>query len=250
LAGLAAGLLVLLLPFHAELQALYHQTVDFQRTRWKMPFNVRMETAALWWLLISPFAVLSLRSSRPLWLKVGFLTGAVFLLASQVYYHYYVPVLPFASILGAPLVQRIIQIPGRVAVGAALLVCLAWAVTVDMGGPSPLYVTAAHLSDVRPTVRILDARTTQGEAVLADRFEYQYLAHRPALDDYFWNIGVLVNARYLEVRVPRAGAVVMSYGASSGFPTGFSQWMDRHYHRIDTGSTTVWLPWIPPTTTK
>jgi 4-amino-4-deoxy-L-arabinose transferase-like glycosyltransferase len=241
LAGAVVAMGLLVLPFLGQFHALIDQTIQFQQARWKMKLSVRLETAVLWWLLVSPLAVLSLACKRPLWLKLGFVTGGVFLLASQVYYHYFVPVVPFAVLLAAPLLVRWIEGKRAVALGLALTVTAIWILALNSGGPSPLFVTAAHLSDVRPTVHILDRRTGTSDPVLADRFEYAYLARRPALDDYFWNIGVLVNARYLERRVSRASAVVMSYGASSGFPRGFSGWLDRRYGRVDTGSTTVWL---------
>jgi hypothetical protein len=242
LAGGAAAGAVLLAPFLPEIDPLIRQTVRFQSHRWKMHVDIRLFTAAIWWLGVSPLAPLSLAARRPLWLRIGFLTGAVFLVASQVYYHYFVPVAPFAAILGAPLAVQLTRVVyARIAAVIALAVLVAgWAIWLNVGGPSPLYVTAAHLSGVQPAVHLLRRTVPTRGAVLGDQLEYAYLANRPALDDYFWNIGVLVNARYLEKRVPRAQAVVLSYGASSGYPRGFVAWLDRQYRRQNVGAATVW----------
>jgi hypothetical protein len=150
-------------------------------------------------------------------------------------------VVPFAALLTGVTLTRIRHWRRTPVLAAALLPALVAAAVIDLGGYSPLYVTAARLSDVAPTVRLLDANTTAGESVLADRFEYAYLARRPALDDYFWNIGVLVNAAYLESRVDRARAVVLSSGASSGYPRGFTEYLDRRYKRVRKPTTTVWF---------
>jgi hypothetical protein len=242
-AGAVGAGVVLLAPFTPVIHPLLRQTVQFQSHRWKMAFDVRLESAALWWLAVNPFAVFSVTSKSPWWLRIGFLTGIVFLAASQVYYHYFVPVAPFAAVLGAPLAVKLARhFGGILSVGAILIgVAALWAIVLVSFGPSPLYVTAAQLSDVQPTLTTLKRETPSNGAVLSDQLEYQFLARRPALDDYFWNDGVLVNARYLEQQAPRASAVVMSYGASSGFPRGFKGWLDRRYTRIDLTTATVWL---------
>jgi 4-amino-4-deoxy-L-arabinose transferase-like glycosyltransferase len=225
-------------PFLGHPHAFLFQTVTFQRTRWIMQTDVRVETTVLYWLVVNVLAVVAvLRRRFPAWLYAGFLLGGLFVLTSQVYYHYFVPVAPFAALLAA----RLVADRFRLLLAAGAILCLAWAALIDVGGPSPLYVTAAHLSAIRPTVALLDARTRPSEPVLADRLEYAYLAHRPALADYFWNIGVLVRAGYLERRVRRAGAVVLSYGASSGYPRGFLTYLDARYPRNRTRANTVWL---------
>jgi hypothetical protein len=242
IAGACGGFVLLLLPFHDQLHQLYLQTVDFQRTRWKMALDTRLETALIWWLGINLLAVISLLGRRPGWVKLGFLTGAVFLLSSQVYYHYFVPIVPFAALLAAPLVARLTRVPLRAAVVLALGLAVLWAMFLNIGGSSPLYVTAAHFSEVQPAVSILERSTHMNDPVLADQLEYQFLANRPAaLRDYFWNVGVLVNARYLERRLRRVAAVVMSHGASSGYPAGFGRWLDRRYRRTTAGTADVWL---------
>lgn len=233
---------LLFLPFRAEWGALFQQTVTFQRTRWTMPLADRFETAALYWLVVNPLAVVTvLRFPRPRWLVIGFLAAGLFVASPQVYYHYFVPLVPIASLLAAPLALRLWERAPRRLVGISTpLVCL-WGAIVALGGSSPLYVTAAHLSSLKPTVAFLDQMTHPEQPVLADRYEYAYLARRPALAHYFWNVGVLVRANYLERRVGRAGAVVLSRGASSGYPSGFARYLDDHYRPRKVGATTVWL---------
>jgi hypothetical protein len=241
LAG-AAALAVLLLPFHAAWVQLYDQTIAFQRTRWLMATDLRVQTTALFWLAANILAVPAvIRRPRPLWLTAGFALGVLFVLTPQVYYHYFVVVIPFGALAGGRLLADLPRLSLPVVAACGLALAVAWGVLIQRGGSSPLYVTAAHLSAIAPTVHLLDRRTTTAEAVLADRFEYAYLARRRALAHYFWNVGVLVGPRYLERRLPARAAVVLSYGASSGYPPGFVRYLDARYPRINTGATTIWL---------
>lgn len=236
-------LAVLFLPFHAEWRQLYDQTIQFQRTRWSMDATTRLQTTVLFWLAVNPFAVLGAFLRRdPLWLWIGFVVGGGFVFSSQVYYHYFVPIVPFAALLGAPLAARMAGQRWRVAVTLGLVVAGAWGVLISRAGSHPLFVTAAHLSDVAPAVTIIQQRTAAGTPVLADQYQYAYLAGRPAVAHYFWNVGVLVNAHYLERRLPKDVAVVVSYGSSSGYPAGFTQYLDAGFNRVKTRSNTVWLP--------
>jgi hypothetical protein len=278
---------LLLVPFLGQWHALYTQTVSFQHTRWMMPLTQRLATTALFWIALNALALPGLWRRAPAWLVAGFGLGGLFLFVPQVYYHYFVPVVPFAALLagvtvanrtgdawtrtpypspspetqwrgnriealdlgetspGNPsAIRSVSRIPGwrSVPVLAAMLIpMLLAAAVIDAGGYSPLYVTAARFSDVEPTVKLLDSDSTSNEAVLADRFEYAYLAHRPALAHYFWNVGVLVNTEYLERRVNRARAVVVSSGASSGYPIGFTSYLNQHYRHVNKPTTTVWL---------
>lgn len=232
-AGLAA-----VAPFLGHAHDYLFQTVTFQRTRWVMKDSLRAETTLLYWLAANLVAVVALfRVRAPAWLFLGFILGGLFALPSQVYYHYFVPVVPFAALLGAQLLRDHL----KALTACGLLLCAGWAVLIDLGGPAPLYVTAAHLSDIQPTIRLLDRRTPVNRPILADRLEYAYLSGRPALADYFWNIGVLVRAPYLERRVHRASAVVLSFGASSGYPRGFLNYLDARYPRVYTPANDVWL---------
>lgn len=233
---------VVFAPFLAQAHTLYQDTVAFQRTRWLMPAEQRFATIAIYWLGINLPALRGLFTRRqPLWLPVGFLLGGVFALSSQVYYHYFVPIVPFGALLAAPVLCRIATRYRPLAVSVALAVVFAWAALIDFGGTSPLYVTAAHLSSLRPTVRWLDQHTGPGSTILADRGEYAFLAHRKTLEHYFWNVGVLVSARSLEADLSGSSAVVLSHGASSGYPGGFVGYLNRHYGGASIGSTRVWL---------
>jgi hypothetical protein len=250
LLGAAGGGVLACAPFLGQFHPLYDQTVAFQRTRWSMDLAERLEATGLYWLLVNLFSVPPLfRGSRPPWLRAGFVLGGSFVFGSQVYYHYFVSIVPFAALLAAPLAVWLVSTNSRriVAAGLALAVVGGWALVIDRGGARPLFITAAHLSDIRPTISLLDRATRPGDRVLADRYEYAYLADRPALAHYFWNVGVLVNAGYLESRVSAARAVVLSYGASSGFPTGFTQYLDKHYARVQTKANTVWVISRPAT---
>lgn len=244
--GMALGLVVagaaLFLPYHAELQALWNQTVQFQRARWSMDFGTRIETTALFWLAVNPLALVALRHRPPLWAAAGFVLGGLFVFTSQVYYHYFAPVVPFAALLGAPAALYFTRLAKPVLVALIGGVALGWGLIIDLGGQSPLFVTAARLSDIQPTIRLLDCATQADAPILADRYEYPYLANRHAVAHYFWNVGVLVDAKYLEQRLPHAQAVVLSYGASSGYPAGLVAYLNTHYRRLDTRANTVWLP--------
>ncbi|MGH2443638.1 MAG: ArnT family glycosyltransferase [Chloroflexota bacterium] len=232
----------LLVPLHANLPALYHQTLAFQWSRWSMAPSQRLATLGLFWLAVSPFAAASLLWRRqPPWLVAGFLLGGLFVFSSQVYYHYFVVVVPFAALLGAPFVVRFLPAARPLVAAIALCLTAGLALLIDRGGSSPLFVTAAHLSDIAPTVHAIDARTSSTDPVLADRDEYAYLAGRPALAHYFWNEGVLVDGSFLENRLQPPEAVVLSYGASSGFPPGFVQYLDRRSAPQSVGVNTVWF---------
>lgn len=237
--GLAIALL--LAPFLPVWHSLYDQTVGFQRTRWSMALDTRLETAGLFWVVVNPFALAGLwRARRVPWLLAGYLAPVVFLFSSQVYYHYFVPFVPFAAILSGPVLVTALRASAArlLAVGTAVAVLAA--VLIDEGGPAPLFVTAAHLSAIHKTIVAIDRETGATDRILADRYEYPYLANRTPLAHYFWNIGIIVNASFLERRVPRSRLVVLSEGASSGYPPGFVQYLDGRYPRTKTGTTTIW----------
>ncbi|MGH2449620.1 MAG: ArnT family glycosyltransferase [Chloroflexota bacterium] len=249
-AGFVGALAALLATISGQLHAFYHDTVAFQQHRWSMKLPVRLETLSLYWLVFNPLAVAgAMRYRRRVWLVAGFVLGGAFVFASQVYYHYFVPIVPFAALLSAPVVAWLIDAlprhvrPGWKAFGVAgLVIALALGMGIDRGGSSPLYITAAHLSSLRSSIRTLDRVSRPGEPILADRLEYAYLARRPELNNYFWSRGPSVNARHLEAIVPRAEAVVLSRGASSGYPRGFVPYLDHHFRVIarNPGTDVIW----------
>jgi len=177
----------------------------------------------------------------PAWVTFGFVLGVLFAFNSQVYYHYFIVAVPFAALLTGWLLVRTGRRVTKILLVIGLTLAAGWGVLLEKGGSAPLYVTAAHLSDIRPTVRLLNVLQPRNGKVLADRFEYAYLANRPAIDQYFWNVGVLVGPDVLEGRLGPVSAVVLSHGASSGFPAGFVPYLDAHFHRVETGANTVWL---------
>lgn len=241
-AGLAIALVALAIPLHDQLAALYRQSVQFQGSRWTMALGERMATTALYWLAVNPIALWACaRLKSPKWLIAGYLLGALYLLSPQVYYHYFSVTVPFAAIVSAPLVAGLSRRALRLtAVGAAVALAV-WAAVIDLGGSGPLGVTASHLSVMQPTIRLLDRTTAPNARIMADQYQYAYLARRPADMRYFWNIGVLVNAGYLEKRLPSDAVVIRSTGASSGYPRGFSAFLDSHERTVRSGTTTVWF---------
>jgi hypothetical protein len=190
--------------------------------------------------------VLRLRRRAPSWVWAGFLAGGALLLAPQVFYHYFVLFAPFAALLSAPLVAGIRRPTYRPI--TLLATCgLVWVAVVAMGDDRPLLVTTGHLSDLTPTVEVLRHETAPGGLVLADRYEYPFLSGRPTLAPYFWNVRPLVSGTTLEHQLPCAAAVVMSSGASSGYPQGLISYLDRHYRARRQGGATVWV--LPATAT-
>jgi hypothetical protein len=84
--------------------------------------------------------------------------------------------------------------------------------------------------------------TTRSQPVLADQFEYSYLAGRPATDSYFWNMRGVVSAGALERSLGTTRVVVTTSRDGSSYPVGFVKYLVRHrYTRFSTGGATVWL---------
>jgi Dolichyl-phosphate-mannose-protein mannosyltransferase len=236
-----ASLIACGVPFSGNLQAVWDQTVVFQRTRYLMEGSTRLWTTLFWWLGINPLAVVGIfRRLAPLWLTAAFLLGGLFGFNSQVYYHYFVPVVPFACLLAGPIVARLRRRAAAALAAIGVALAIVWGMALDNAGEAPLFVTAAHLSRVAPVVTLLRNDTPAGSTILADRYEYAYLSNRQALAHYFWNIGVLVDPYYLERRLSQAAAAVQSSGASSGFPARVTGELDRTMVRVHVGSTAVW----------
>ncbi len=241
LVGSGAALLLVLAPYLPNAHELHQQTIVFQDGRGSMPLDERLATAGLYWLVVTPLAVLGLARRAPLWVKAGFLIGGAMLLAPQDYYHYFLFCAPFAALLSAPLLARMRWPIYRT---VTLLACcgLIWvAVVTALGSDRPLYVTAARLSDIAPTVDLLRSETPPGGLVLADRYEFPFLARRPPLTPYFWNVRPLIKGSTLERQLPCAAAVVMATGASSGYPIGLTAYLNLHYRARRAGKATVWL---------
>lgn len=244
--GLAS--VFLFAPFASTGHALFQQTVQWQRTRPPVPLDLRAEHLATYWLLVNALAIPGLLVvRRPLWLMAGFAMGGAFILSPQVYYHYLVPVVPFAALLAAPLIARVPRLMRRALLPAALALIVAWALAVDFGSANVrLFATSSHFSEIRPVVQFLDRSTPPGVPVLSDRFEYVYLAHRLDSADYFWNAHNVVSAGYLERQLRTVRVVVVTDGITT-YPDGFVDYLADHlYAKLDVGATDVWLQAAAP----
>lgn len=239
-----AGCFCLFAPYAGEAHDLYSQTVLWQLAhRANADLLHRLSSVGAYWLLLNPLAVLALRRrNRPAWLQLGFCLGAVFLLTSQAYYHYFVMVVPFAALLAAPLVASYARRSLRLLAASALSLTCLWGLDMSWGTPAlQLFVSASRFSAVRQTVAVLDRLTPPNATVLTDEFEYALLSHRRLAVAYFWNMATVVRAATLEHRVPLLGAVVMTKGGPT-YPPGFTEYLERsHYRRIQTAGTVVWL---------
>jgi hypothetical protein len=230
-------------PFLAEARQLYSDSVTWQLfQRYRTPLPTRLETTAIFWLAISPFAVVAVLMRRaPLWLSLGFATGCVFIYTSSAYPPYFVPVAPYAALLGAPVAARVARLPRRVLAGASLTLVSLWSTIVLMPA-SRQFIPASTFSEIRPIVQIIDRATPPGTPILANRFEYAYLAHRPSVAHYFWDHHNIVTARDLEPRLrPREIVVLYPHGGLSAFPSGFTAYLNRHYSQIQLDGAAVWF---------
>jgi hypothetical protein len=237
--------LLALIPFIPEIHSLYQQTVTWQVVR-RTPLDLvhRLGSVAVFWLLLNPLAVLAVMKGRkPLWLLSGFAFGGVFLFASQAYYHYFVPMLPFGALLAAPIAARLIRKKPRTMTAAAIALVIGWALDINSGtGPLSLFITASHLSSVQTTAKTLDRWTSPHTPVLTDQLEYAFLARRKPVSDYFWNMSGVVPARVLEDRLPSDGAVVVTQRVAPTYPSGFTRYLvGRRYIHIASGNTEIWL---------
>lgn len=241
--GLIGGLAILFGPFLPEAHLVYVQTVQWQ-TAHRVPNNLswRLEKGMVFWLLINPFTVAALLTFRvrfPAWLLAGFGAGAAFLLAPQVYYHYYVPIVPFAALLGAPVAARLRLSPAAV-LAAILAFTVAWAIDINASGPGRQFVSATRLSNDAATVRFIEQHTRPGDRILADRFEYAYLSRRTPLP-YFWNMWGVTSSSHLEALVPRASLIILTrYAGGETYPADFLTYVSSHLHADETPATTIW----------
>jgi hypothetical protein len=239
-----ATVAALFTPFLLEAPALYSQTVLWQlghRSHADLPH--RLTAVGAYWLGLNlPGAIGSLRARSPIWLRAGFCIGAVFLLTPQAYYHYFVPVTPFAALLAAPVITPFYDRSRRWLLVGAIAVTGIWALDVANGTPLVrLYVTASRFAPVQQTAAILDRATPANAQILSDQFEYALFADRRVMSDYFWNMNTTVTARSLEGRISRVAAVVTTKGSET-YPPGFRDFLeDRRYRHVQTRRTVVWI---------
>jgi len=239
-AGASAGLALLLAPYLPTAHALLQQTVVFQSGRSGMGVPERLATAALYWLAVAPLAVIGMGRRTPVWVKIGFLAGGALLFTPQTYYHYFVLFAPYAALLSAPVLCSL-RWPAHRTVAMLMAYGLAWVTVVVTGNDRPLLITAARLAEVAPTAELLQDQTPAGGLVMADRYEYPFLAGRSPLTPYFWNVRTLVKGSTLMRQLPCAAAVVEARGASSGYPQGLTTYLDRHYRAVRSEGATVWV---------
>jgi hypothetical protein len=97
------------------------------------------------------------------------------------------------------------------------------------------------LSSLRPAIQLVERSTKRTQPVLTDQFEYAYLAHRPSVADYFWDMRSVIDARSLERRL-RGTAAVVGTGGGGSYPPGFITYLaHRHYPHTRVGGATIWL---------
>ncbi|GAC1400674.1 MAG: hypothetical protein NVSMB52_14320 [Chloroflexota bacterium] len=233
--GFFAATLLLFFPYAGDVRQMYDDTVTWQlflrdRTR----EDVRLLTTAIFWLIINPLAVGALlKAQRPLYLVVGFMTGCVFLFTSSVYSPYFVPVAPFAALLGAPLAVDFIRVPRWAVLTACLTFVAAWAAAVGTLASEQGFIIASRFTAIRPIVLFIDRSTPSGTPILANRFEFAYLAGRPWVAHYFWDYHTLVNSQSLARRLTKNSLIVLyPVTSKTAYPTGFVSYLDAHYARV------------------
>ncbi|MGH2449638.1 MAG: ArnT family glycosyltransferase [Chloroflexota bacterium] len=227
-------------PYLGDIHTFFAQTVLWQLTRPAESLAFRLEEVAVFLVLVNPLSVLALRQRPQKFLVAGFAVGLVYLFAGRGYYHYFMPMMPFAALLGAPLAARLVHLSSRVVLIACVAFVAACGGDILAGGPGRSLISAPSLSADLPVVHLLDHSTEPDDPVLADRFEYAYLAGRTPYDFYFWDMTHQVHARRLEDDLD-ANLIVDTHQVGHTFPRGFYSYLDRHYHHHRVGDTTVWF---------
>jgi hypothetical protein len=260
-------------PFAGQLGSLLSDSVTWQSSRVHADLPQRVGAVSAFWLLLNPLAGLSVmwgcwmlltgrRRSQsppapahpgeepvsrggwpapPMWLFVGFMLGVLFVFSAQVYYHYFMIVVPFAALLGAPLLARAGHtITWRPALMLGTLLVL-WTVALNIDA-SRDGLGQLQLSAATDVVRVIDQRTPRSAPILADQFEYAYLSGRVSVLNYFWNMQNKVSVRSLERGLTGAGAVVATGIPENSYPKDFVRYLIRKgYRSVRSHGSTVWL---------
>jgi Dolichyl-phosphate-mannose-protein mannosyltransferase len=241
--GFLASVLVLFAPYVDQLNRLYQDSVVWQlfHRNHSSPI-VRFRAIGTYWLGVNPFAVVGAFIIRkPVWLWLGFLSGGVYLFSSTTYPHYFVPLAPFAALLGAPIAARYVRVPRAAVIAAALAAALLTAITLRPLATVDGFVHAPLVSATDPVADAITHYVPSGTSVIANRLEFAYLAPRP-LVPYFWNDHQFVSARSLEKRLPDGGAVIMyPFSEGASYPAGFTAYLNRHFRRLTINRSYVWL---------
>lgn len=236
---LTAG--VLFAPLLPEAHQFYDQTVHWQLvSRGAMDRGRQLHLVLVFWLLANPFAVIGVLRRRPAWVILGFGLGVVFLDTSHVFYHYFVPMAAFGALLGAPIAAKVLRLPLRVLLLASATFTVAWGLAITHNGPGRDLVSASRFSLVSPVVHTLEKRTTPKYEILADRFEYAFLAHRIPTAYYYWDVMFFAKASALQKDLSHTSAVVFTHQPYQSFPGNFSEYLDHHYRRLEVGGATIW----------
>ena len=237
----ATGLLFL--PFFPVWRAMAEQSINWQlNSRISHDQTWQLEKVLVFWLLINPFALAALaqiRVRKPVWLVAGFLTGGVFFLTSQAYYHYFVPVVAFGALMGAPVAARLVRLPPLPIVAGALAFAAVWGIDINLNGPGRSFVSATRLSGIRPTVQLVRQLSGPHDRILADRLEYAYLSGRPFVP-YFWNMSRIIDTAALVRQLPGVAVVVRTRVDEQTLPAGFDRYLWNHFRARETGAATVW----------
>jgi 4-amino-4-deoxy-L-arabinose transferase-like glycosyltransferase len=233
---------IALAPFLSQLPLLYAQSVQWQMSRGHMDLGHRLVALVGFLFVLNPLALpAAFRFRCPRWVLLGYALGGIFGLANEVYYHYFMPIVPFAALLAAPLLVWLIDRAPRRALVGFLLFVGAWTVSLTLP-PVQRGLGALSLSATTATVNVLDRATTPGEKVLADQFEYSYLANRTPSTDYFWDMRNVTSARMLERALVHTAAVVSTIDSSPSYPAGFETDLTHlGYSKSRAGAATVWL---------
>lgn len=241
--GLTA--LALFTPFLPEARGLFADTVAWQLAhREGADLLHRVGGVSTYWLGLNCLGAIGLlRGRHPRWLQVGFLAGGLFLLTSQAYYHYFVPTVPFAALLAAPVIQPFVVRWRHAFASAAIGMTLLWSIDVGFGPPAArLCISASRLSSVQTTVTAIEHATPDDSTILTDEFEYSLLADRRDAREYFWNMEGSVSASGLETQLSNVKAVVETAGTSGTYPKGFIDYVeDLKARRIRAGGAVVWV---------
>jgi Dolichyl-phosphate-mannose-protein mannosyltransferase len=241
--GFLAAIVLLFLPYLGEIRQLYQDTISWQLiSRQTTPLGMRLETSLMFWLILNPFAVGALLwLKNPRWMVLGFSTGCIFIFTSTAYSHYFVPIVPFAALLGAPLASRIVRVSRTAIVLGSFAIAAAWSTGIGALASQPGYVTS-RFSQIQPAVRLIDRITPPGTPILADGFEYSFLAGRPWVAHYFWNDQSVVSAQYLEKSLTHR-TVIARYPDRSriAYPHGLTNFLSSHYVQMRVGGTVLWL---------
>jgi len=108
-AAAAATIALLFAPEAALFHRFWSDTVLWQLSRPAGAFSDRLRITVSFLVLANPLVLFAWRERR--WfLWFGYAAGAVFLLASHTYYHYFLLSVPFAALLGAPVAVRVLRV--------------------------------------------------------------------------------------------------------------------------------------------